>query len=525
MGGWYARLAGSALLAHAGTDRVWNNGLDPERMVEAVARAFAEVRWVACSAFLLAAPLLGCELFSLYLLYRLAGRLGAGVAPAPAHEKAISRGRRRGSRLLLASAAVTAGAAVLLAALILADWRLEPLRHRRALRRLEEVVGPIAPWRFQQGRASLDQRSTARRLVSAAASIRLVGEESPRLRVQIDASTTARPLSDPDLVRAVLASNAVAVVRAEDRGAKDASDDEPSIDGFHQLLLMRLLYVHGAAAALDHDERRYGAAMRALGLQAEMLEPEPDLEFQALGAIAEKYQLRLLHLLVERGERLPSETEALLARTDLRRCYIEAMALHGLDIEDGLAATLDGAAREERASQHLTRGAATVRVLRGFAPRFLGRVGREIVAYHAYASGLDWTRRFVEAYPRPFAELRREIDLDPAKLSWLGALEYMTSPESWYEHPANLRALAQARELARLALRIIHAEHRGTVCAPARGDEIEPAGRIEVLALPDGGCVLRAADRLDFFRAFNPKHPPPLEWIVPPASNPRSSGP
>jgi hypothetical protein len=37
--------------------------------------------------------------------------------------------------------------------------------------------------------------------------------------------------------------------------------------------------------------------------------------------------------------------------------------------------------------------------------------------------------------------------------------------------------------------------------------------------------VLRAADRLDFFRAFNPKHPPPLEWIVPPASNPRSSGP
>ncbi|HEY0780950.1 MAG TPA: hypothetical protein VGE98_00735, partial [Thermoanaerobaculia bacterium] len=231
---------------------------------------------------------------------------------------------------------------------------------------------------------------------------------------------------------------------------------------------------------------------------------------------AEKKQLQLLDLALRRGAELPAAAESWLVRSDPKSCYRELVArsaqVHEERLRTVLRATAGGG--DDPADDDIV-----LRVLRDNSPRALGRVGREAIAYDALGGGLDRLRELFDSYSLSFRRIHEAANPEARRLSWRDELAVMTMP-SFSDVGAQIRALAEARELARHALRL-RRRARGQDCAAALAGAGRPPSWMTIETLPDGACRLTTADRAEYMKLFAPKHPPPLEWRVPPDAGPR----
>jgi hypothetical protein len=514
---WHA----AALAQHAAAAANAATPPDGDHVLAALIDGVAHWRWAQLAVALPIALFLGLQLLTAALLLPLLRRGGGvvtggidGTSPGRPAAWRPANGVRRPLRPLFPALLRTGGQIGLLlllvaAALLVGDWGLEPVLHARARGRLESRIGPLTASRFRSRPASEAAHAAAIDLVSAAAAVRVVGSEGGLLRRALERSSPAAPL--PDGVRAVLARNAVVLRVVENLGsgpipalAADyaATQGKLPFGGFDQLVLSRLLYLRGAAAAADGDPRRYEAALRALGIQAAMLEREPGVEPLTLGMLAEKYQLKLLEILLERGAVLGTSAWRAVD-VDLGQSYVEVTALHAWLLEQQLpAAMADPAGGPAPNPLPLD-----VRVIRRLAPRLLGAPGRRTMAHASFASGLDWTGTFAAAYSKPFATMHRELEPRVAGLTFRDQVGYMLAPRG-ADLAAQLRLLAEARELARCALDLRLRAPAAAACRVAAAPFVDSRSIA-------GGCLLRSRDAEEAVQLFEVRHPPPLAWIVP----------
>lgn len=518
--GNHIALGATTALLHPLEEITWGVPPDAARVLAANVEAYGRWQRTRLGAELAIAVLLGLQLLAVALLLPLLRR-GGGVVAATIDETSPRRqaAAREGAILppLALSLLRTFGKLgllilVLLAALPAAEWSLEPVLYAHARSRMVRRFGALTPSRFRSRRASQEARMAALDLISAAAVVRLVGSESPRLRKALELSTAAAPLPDGAAVRLILARNAAlldvaAGVAAGPAPALDidyyASEGAFPFSSLEQVVLTRLLYLDGAAAAVDGDQRRYEAALSSLGAQAAMLTREPSTMALVLGLFAEKSQLRLLELLVERGATL-SATAWRPVAVDLERSYFEVTALHAWLLERELMAAMTenpvpGTGRD---SPNLD-----VEVIRRISPSLFGAAGRQATAYAAFASGLAWTETFADAYPRPFGAMRRELEPRVSTLTFRGRLGYMLAPP-WADLAAQVRLLAEARELARCAMELRRRPPSAGSCEVAAAPFVE-SRRIA------NGCLLVSRNAQVAVKAFAVRHPPPLEWRIP----------
>lgn len=115
---------------------------------------------------------------------------------------------------------------------------------------------------------------------------------------------------------------------------------------------------------------------------------------------------------------------------------------------------------------------------------------------------------------------------DPDQVNSFNSLRTMLLPD--WSVMARVRATAEARDLAELALQLHAAARRGTPCERAWQDalgtwslaELSPQ-EVDLDPHLDGSCTLRhaAADAL-VTEVFADRLPPPLEWPIPPPAFP-----
>jgi len=281
-----------------------------------------------------------------------------------------------------------------------------------------------------------------------------------------------------------------------------AEDMEFPPDLVKQTTLARFVFFDGLLALDDRGPGAAEPAVRRLGVLARLLEDEPNTIPLLLGLGTENLQLHLLAATVERcpDARTAERLESDLVDLPMEQAMREALAWR--------AALMVRVQRDE--AEHYARDLKSDPETGPLLAAVAFHAGRGVARY-AVAGDLDWLVRHQDAYRVPYGVMRKSVEIDPDKLSFVEKMHLVTAISHW-GIPAKSRAFSDARRGARLALQVLE-DGPGDRCAGLRSRLGPLAELYRVVDEDSGGCTLRYRRAEEYERAAAGEFPaPPFGW-------------